>query len=54
MQKGRGAPGLVERVFGVHAGSHGLTPTGGTYPYDFSDPIDQYIHTQCALTALSL
>ena len=28
----------------------GSTPTGGTCPYDFSDPIDQDIHTQCALS----
>ena len=26
----------------------GSTPTGGTYPNDFSDPIDQDIRTQCA------
>ena len=28
----------------------GLTPTGGTCPNDFADPIDQNIHTQCALS----
>ena len=28
----------------------GSTPTGGTYPNDFSDPIDQDIRTQCALS----
>ena len=27
----------------------GSTPTGGTCPNDFSDPIDQDIGTQCAL-----
>ena len=26
------------------------TPTGGTCPNDFSDPIDQNIRTQCALS----
>ena len=33
----------MARVFAVHAGSR------GTYPNNFSDPIDQDIHTQCAV-----
>ena len=37
-------------VFSVHAGSRGSTPAAGTCPNDFSDPIDQEIHTQCALS----
>ena len=28
----------------------GLTPSGGTCPYDFSNPIDQYIRTKRALS----
>ena len=40
----RGEPGLVDRVLAWHAGSS--TPTGGTCPNDFSDPIDQDIRTQ--------
>ena len=44
-----GAPGLVDKVFAVHAGSRGLTPSSGTCPNDFSNPIDQYIRTKCAL-----
>ena len=28
----------------------GSTPTGGTCPNDFSDPIDQDIRTECALS----
>ena len=41
------APGLVDRVM---TGVEGYTPTGGTCPNYFSNPIDQYIHTQCALS----
>ena len=43
-----GEPGLVDRVLALHAGSQveGSTPTGGTCPNDFSDPIDQDIRTQ--------
>ena len=32
----------------------GSTPTGGTCPNDFSDPIGQDIHTQCALSCFEL
>ena len=39
-------PGLVDRVFVVHAGSRGLTPTGGTSPNNFSNPTDKDIGTQ--------
>ena len=45
-----GEPGLVDRVLALHAGSRGSTPTGGTCPNDFSDPIDQGIRTQWALS----
>ena len=45
-----GVPGLVDRVLVLHAGSRGSTPTGGTCPNDFSDPIDQDIRTQWALS----
>ena len=31
-------------------GVEGSTPTGGTCPNDFSDPLEQNIRTQCALT----
>ena len=30
-----GEPGLVDRVFALHAGVEGSTPTGGTCPNDF-------------------
>ena len=43
-----GAPGLVDRVFPFMQEVKGSTPTGGTCPKDFSDPVDQDIHTQCA------
>ena len=39
----------MDKVFAVHAGV-GSTPSGGTCPNDFSNPIDQYIHTKCALS----
>ena len=39
---------LVDRVFTQEV--EGLTPTGGTCPNDFSDPIDQDNRTQCALS----
>ena len=46
-----GAPGLMDRVFAVYAGSRGgSTPTCSTCPNDFSNPTDQDIHTQCALS----
>ena len=45
----RGEPGLVDRVFTVHAGSRGFD-SHHTFLNDFSDPIDQDIHTQCALS----
>ena len=45
-----GEPGLVDRVLALHAGSRGLTPIGGTCPNNFSDPTDQDIRTQCALS----
>ena len=45
-----GAPGLRDRVFPIHAGSRGFNSHGGTCPNDFSDPTDQDIHTQCALS----
>ena len=31
-------------------GVEGSTPTGGTCQNDFSNPVDQDIHTQCALS----
>ena len=38
-------------MFVVHAGSYGVpTPIGGTNLNDFSDPVDQDIRTQCALS----
>ena len=39
----------MDKVFLVDAGSP-ETPTGGTCLNDFSDPIDQDIHTQYALS----
>ena len=45
-----GAPGLVDRMFPFTQGVEGSTPTGGTCPNDFSDPTDQDIRTQCALS----
>ena len=45
-----GEPGLVDRLLALHAGSQGLTPTGGTCLNDFSDPIGQDICTQWALS----
>ena len=45
-----GAAGLADMVFAVNAGSRGSISTGGTCPNDFSDPIDQDIRTQCALS----
>ena len=41
-----GAPGLVDRVFVVLAGSRWFDSHGGASPNDFSDPIDQDIRTQ--------
>ena len=43
-------PGLVDRMFPSMQGVEDLTPTGGTCPNDFSNPIDQNIHTWCALS----
>ena len=45
-----GVPGLVDRVFGVHAGSRGFDSHRGTFLNNFSSPIDQDMHTQCALS----
>ena len=45
-----GAPGLVDRVFAFTQGVEVSTPTGGTCPNDFSDPIDQDIRTKYALS----
>ena len=50
-----GAPGVVDRVFTVHAGSRGVevdpsTPTDSTCLSDFFDPVDQDIHTQCTMS----
>ena len=46
---GRGEGGApVHCSCNVHV--HGLTPTGGTCPNDFSDPKDQDICTLCALS----
>ena len=44
------APGLMDRMFAIHAEVEGSTPTGGTCLNDFSDPTDQDIRTQCALS----
>ena len=41
---------LLEKLLTVYAGSRGSTPTGGSCPNKFSDPIDQDIRTQCALS----
>ena len=40
----------AEVAQGTSLGVEGSTPTGGTCPNDFSDPIDQDIRTQCALS----
>ena len=48
-----GEPGLVDRVLGCSPCTQeveGSTPTGGTCPNDFSDPIDQDIRIQWALS----
>ena len=45
-----GAPGLVDRCLPSTQEVEGSTPTGGTYTNDFSDPIDQDIRIQCALS----
>ena len=39
-------PGLLDRVFVLHAGSRGFDSHWGTCPNDFSDPIDQNICDQ--------
>ena len=41
-----GAPGLVDRVLALHAGSRGFDSYRGTCPNDFSGPLDQDIRTQ--------
>ena len=45
-----GVHGLVERVLVIHAGNRGFDSQRGTCPNDFSDPVDQDIRTQCALS----
>ena len=47
-----GAPGLVDNIgcLPFTQEIEGSTPTDGTCPNTFSDPIDQDIHTQCALS----
>ena len=45
-----GAPGLVDRVFAVHAGSRGFDSHWRHVRNDFSDPVNQDIHTQSALS----
>ena len=40
----------MDRVLALRAGSRGSTLIGGTCPDDFSDPIDQDIRTQLALS----
>ena len=44
------APVLVDRVIAVLRDVGGSTSTGGICPNYFSDPIDQNIRTQCALS----
>ena len=47
----RGEPGLVDRVLALHAGSRGFdSHRGHMSERFFSDPIDQDIRTQCALS----
>ena len=41
-----GEPGLVDKVLAFTQEVEGSTPTGGTCPNDFSDPIDQDIRTE--------
>ena len=43
-------PGLVDRVFALHAGSRGFDSHQGHMSEDFSDPKDQDICTQWALS----
>ena len=45
-----GPPGLVDRVFAVHAGSRGCDSHRRHMSERFSDPTDQDIGTQCALS----
>ena len=40
----------MDRVLALHAGSRGIDSHRGTCPNDFSDPIDQDIRTQWALS----
>ena len=40
----------MDRVFAVHAGSRGFDSHRRHMSDDFSDPIDQDIRTQCALS----
>ena len=45
-----GEPGLVDRVLALHVGSRGFDSHRGHISEDFSDPIDQDIRTQWALS----
>ena len=45
-----GEPGLVDRVLALHAGSRGFDSTRGHMSERFSDPVDQDIRTQWALS----
>ena len=44
-----GVPSLVIGCSPFMQGVEGSTPTGGTIPNYFSDPVNQDIRTQCAL-----
>ena len=45
-----GEPGLVDRVLALHAGSRGFDSHRGHMSERFTDPIDQDIRTQWALS----
>ena len=45
-----GVPGLVDRMFTFTQKLEGSAPAGGSFQNDFSDPIDQNIRNQFALS----